>query len=284
MQPASKNDDELARRFDMLILIYQILLLSGSNNTGKYMSKIFRTAASLQKKDNIPQVAIHIPLIKEVQTDQYWKTINVKKLDSLRSALRDLIKYLDTQKQEPIFTHFEDDLDYDGIKVRGHVNTSYESLQSYKDRVESYIRRNKDHLTIQKLRNNIAITKDELNAVENMLFTESVAGTKEQFIQQYGEKPLGAFIRSITGVDQAVLNEAFANFLQTGELRADQMTFINTIISYLSKNGTIDKAMLFESPFTDLNDQGLSGVFDEDAILAKVVRIIDEINENAIVA
>ena len=117
-----------------------------------------------------------------------------------------------------------------------------------------------------------------------MLFTESVAGTKEQFVQQYGEKPLGAFIRSITGLEQAVLNEAFADFLQVGELRADQMTFINTIISYLSKNGTIDKAMLFESPFTDLNDQGLSGVFDEDAILAKVVRIIDEINENAIVA
>ena len=284
LQPASRDDDELARRFDMLILIYQILLLSGSDNTGKYMSKIFRTAASLQKKDNIPQVSIHIPLIKEVQTDQYWKTINVKKLDSLRSALRDLIKYLDTQKQEPIYTHFEDELDYDGIKVRGHVNTSYESLQSYKDRVESYIRKNKDHLTIQKLRKNIAVTKDELNAVENMLFTESVAGTKEQFVQQYGEKPLGAFIRSITGVDQAVLNEAFADFLQTGELRADQMTFINTIISYLSKNGTINKAMLFESPFTDLNDQGIDGVFDDDAEIVKVIKIIDEINENAIVA
>tara|TARA_B110001452_G_scaffold17752_1_gene14414 strand:+ start:447 stop:3890 length:3444 start_codon:yes stop_codon:yes gene_type:complete len=284
LQPASRDDDELARRFDMLILIYQILLLSGSDNTGKYMSKIFRTAASLQKKDNIPQVFIHIPLIKEVQTDQYWKTINVKKLDSLRSALRDLIKYLDTQKQEPIYTHFEDELDYDGIKVRGHVNTSYESLKSYKDRVESYIRKNKDHLTIQKLRKNIAVTKDELNAVENMLFTESVAGTKEQFIKQYGEKPLGAFIRSITGVDQAVLNEAFADFLQIGELRADQMTFINTIISYLSKNGTIDKAMLFQSPFTDLNDQGIDGVFDDDAEIVKVIKIIDEINENAIVA
>ena len=284
LQPASRDDDELARRFDMLILIYQILLLSGSDSTGKYMSKIFRTAASLQKKDNIPQVSMHIPLIKEVQTDHYWKTINVKKLDSLRSALRDLIKYLDTQKQEPIYTHFEDELDYDGIKTRGHVNTSYESLQSYKGRVESYIRKNKDHLTIQKLRNNIAVTKDELNAVENMLFTESVAGTKEQFIQQYGEKPLGAFIRSITGVDQTALNEAFADFLQIGELRADQMTFINTIISYLSKNGTIDKAMLFQSPFTDLNDQGIDGVFDDDADLVKVIKIIDEINENAIVA
>ena len=37
-------------------------------------------------------------------------------------------------------------------------------------------------------------------------------------------------------------------------------------------------------PFTDLNDQGLSGVFDEDAVLVKVVKIIDEINENAVVA
>ena len=284
MQSASRDDDELARRFDMLILVYQILLLSGSDNTGKYMSKIFRTAASLQKKDNIPQVSIHIPLIKEVQTDQYWNTINVKKLDSFRFALRDLIKYLDTQKQEPIYTHFEDELDYDGIKVRGHVNTSYESLQSYKDRVESYIRKNKNHITIHKLRNNVPVTKEEIQAVENMLFTESVAGTKDQFIQQYGEKPLGAFIRSITGLEQAVLNEAFADFLQVGNLRADQMTFINTIISYLTKNGTIDKAMLYQPPFTDLNDQGLSGVFDEDAVLVKVVKIIDEINENAIVA
>lgn len=284
LQPASRDDDELARRFDMLILVYQILLLSGSDNTGKYMSKIFRTAASLQKKDNIPQVSIHIPLIKKVQTDQYWKTINVKKLDDLRSALRDLIKYLDTEKQEPIYTHFEDELDYDRIKVRGHVNTSYESLQSYKDRVESYIRKNKDHLTIHKLRNNVPVTKEEIQSVENMLFTESVAGTKDQFIQQYGEKPLGAFIRSVTGVDQTVLNEAFADFLQTGNLRADQMTFINTIISYLSKNGTIDKAMLFQSPFTDLNDQGIDGVFDDNADLVKVIKIIDEINENAIVA
>lgn len=284
LQPASRDDDELARRFDMLILIYQILLLTGSDSTGKYMSKVFRIAASLQKKDNIPQVSIHIPLIKEVQTDQYWKTINIKKLDSLRSALRDLIKYLETQKQEPIYTHFEDELNYDDIVVRGHVNTSYESLQSYKDRVESYIRRNKDHLTIHKLRKNIPITKEEINSLENMLFTNSVAGTKEQFVEFYGEKPLGAFIRSVIGLDQSVLNEAFADFLQVGDLRADQMTFINTIISFLSKNGTIDKNMLYEPPFTDLNDQGISGVFDNDSDLIKIIKIIDSVNENAMIA
>jgi type I restriction enzyme R subunit len=59
------------------------------------------------------------------------------------------------------------------------------------------------------------------------------------------------------------------------------MTFIKTIISYLSKNGTIDKQILYKSPFTDLNDQGISGVFDNDADFIKVVKIIDMINNNA---
>ena len=148
-------------------------------------------------------------------------------------------------------------------------------------RVESYIRKNKDHLTINKLRKNIPVTKQELNSIEEMLFTESVAGTKQQFIEQYGEKPLGAFIRSVTGVEQSVLNEAFANFLQVGELRADQMTFINTIISYLSKNGTIDVTMLYSSPFIDINHKGIDGVFDLEK-KQEVLSIIDQINYNAI--
>ena len=205
----------------------------------------------------------------------------MKKLESLRVALRDLIKYLETEKQEPIYTHFEDELDYDGIEAREPVNQTYVSLQSYKDRVESYIRKNKNHLTIHKLSHNIPITQTELDVLEKILFTESVAGTKEQFVQQFGEKPLGAFIRSITGLEQATLNEAFADFLQVGNLKADQMTFVKTIISYLSKNGTIDKTMLYQSPFTDINDQGISGVFDNDADLIKVVKIIDCINSNA---
>lgn len=280
LQPAAKGDDELARRFDMLVLVYQIVLLTGSSDTAKYMGKIYSTAVALEKKDNIPQVSIHLPLIKELQTDHYWETINVKKLEELRVALRELIKYLETESQAPVYTHFKDELDLDGITISEPV-TSYVSLQSYKDRVESYIRKNKNHLTIHKLSTNLPITKQELDELEKILFSEGVAGTKEEFIKQYGAKPLGAFIRSIIGLEQAVLNDAFAEFLQVGHLRADQMTFIKTIISYLSKNGTIDKAMLYESPFTDLNDQGLSGVFDNDADVIKVVKIIDMINRNA---
>ena len=48
----------------------------------------------------------------------------------------------------------------------------------------------------------------------------------------------------------------------------------------MNKNGTIDKVMLYEPPFTDLNDQGVS-VFDDDSKLFSIVKIIDEINLNA---
>ena len=42
--------------------------------------------------------------------------------------------------------------------------------------------------------------------------------------------------------------------------------------------------MLYEPPFTDLNDQGISGVFDNDGDVVKIVKIINGINGNAEVA
>ena len=89
------------------------------------------------------------------------------------------------------------------------------------------------------------------------------------------------FIRNIIGLEREALNEAFSDFLQVGNLRADQMTFISTIISYLSKNGVIDKRMLFEQPFTNLDDNGIVGIFKDESKVKSIVRIIDKINENA---
>jgi type I restriction enzyme, R subunit len=39
--------------------------------------------------------------------------------------------------------------------------------------------------------------------------------------------------------------------------------------------------MLFEPPFTEINDQGITGVFD-DVQVGKIVRIIDEVNGNSV--
>ena len=135
-------------------------------------------------------------------------------------------------------------------------------------------------LVIHKIRNNIQITHEELNLLEKMLF-EGDLGTLADYRREYGDMPLGKFIRSLLGLDILAANQLFSEFIQSGNLSADQITFVNNIISFLTQNGTIDKEMLFEIPFTNINDQGITGVFDE-IMVGKIVKIIDKVNENAV--
>ncbi len=277
----AKEDDELAKRFDILILNYQLALITAAYSTERFITQISGTAKALLKKQNIPAVAKQVPLLTELQLEQFWKTININRLENVRVAMRDLIQYLDKDKQKIIETNFEDELDFKGVKQHD-LMPAYGRLQSYKDRVESYVRTHSNHLVIQKLKTNKPITETEVNALETILFNGETIGTKQDYLENYGDKPLGVFIRNIVGLDVSAAQEAFAEFIQAGNLKADQMTFINQIISYLTRNGMIDKAMLFEPPFTNIHQDGVLGVFDVKSA-EKVIQLVSAVNENAFV-
>lgn len=278
----AKEDDELAKRFDLLILDYQLALMAAAYSTERFIKKISSIAQALLKKQNIPDVAKQVHLLNELQLEQFWKTININRLENVRIALRDLIKYLDKETQPIVETNFEDEIDFVGVKQHDLI-PAYGRLQSYKDRVESYVRDHSNHLVIQKLKTNKPITETEVNALESILFDGAIVGTKQEYVETFGDKPLGVFIRSIVGLDVNAAQEVFAEFIQVGNLKADQMTFINNIINYLTKNGMIDKEMLFEPPFTNIHQDGLIGVFD-DADARKVIQLVAAVNDNALVS
>ena len=102
-----------------------------------------------------------------------------------------------------------------------------------------------------------------MKLLEELLFDGEERGTRQDWIKEFEEEPLGVFIRSIIGLDVKAAPNAFSDFIQAGSLRADKMTFKQNIITYLTKNGTIEPSMLFESPFTDMSDQGLLGIFED---------------------
>ena len=276
-----KNDDEFARRFDILLLNYQLALISGSHSTDGYMNRISDIAGSLLKKKNtIPAIGVQEDLLKEIKTDVFWQAVTVNRLDEVRTSLRDLLKYLDRENQETVYTSFKDDLDYFGTKEYDIMPT-YTNLQSYKDRVESYIRDHQDYPAIQKLKNNQAITEAELLELESILFNDDALGSKQDYIKSYGDQPLGTFIRFIVGLDVKAAQQAFAEFIKSGHLTADQLKFIDNIISHLTTNGVIDKKMLFEAPFTNIHDQGILGVFD-DSMATQIIKVIEGVNGNAL--
>lgn len=279
LPPYTDDTDEQAKRFDLLVLNLQLALLFNATAQTRLITKIIRIGKNLYKKKNIPAVNAQLPTIKAVQTDEFWAEISINTLEKVRANIRDLMKFLDKESQENVYTHFEDELFHQKITARDVV-PNYTKLQSYRDRVESYVRKNKNHLTIHKLSTNEPITQAEIEELERLLFDKDKVGTREDFILEYGEMPLGTFIRSIVGLELSAANQLFAEFIQDTNLSADQITFIDTIISYLTTNGVIDKAMLFEPPFTDVNDQGITGVFD-DADVVKIVSLIDRVNNNA---
>lgn len=277
--PIPEVINEMARRFDLMMLKLQIATLMMSGTKKKHEEALIDIAEGLSQKYTIPAVLRAKPLIESIKKQDFYKGISQKKLDSVREELRELVQYLESSSRAIIYTNL---IDSDITVTFNEPDISSNYGHSYRRRVESFIRENKHQLTISKLLTNEPITTQELKLLETILFDGEERGTYDDFIKEFGAEPLGVFIRSILGLDVLVAQEAFAEFLQAGNLRADQMTFIQNIISYLTKNGTIEPSMLFEPPFTDMNDQGLLGLF-EDGDAHKVISIIERINENALI-
>ncbi len=278
--PVAESINESARRFDLMMIKLQIATLMANSYKVKYQETLVEISEALSRKYTIPAVLRAKDLIEDIKRQDFFREISQKKLNEIREELRELIQYLETKNKEVIYS---DILDEDIISILTEPQIVSNYGNAYRRRVESFIRENKHNLTISKLLSNQPITEKELKQLEQILFDGTERGTISDFTKEYGAEPLGKFVRSILGLEVKAAQEAFSDFLQAGNLRADQMTFIQNIITHLTKNGTIDTEMLFESPFTDINDRGLMGVFD-DGDAHKVISIIEQINQNAGIA
>jgi len=275
----SDEEDELAKRFDLLALRLQLAIVNSAKTQENYISHIYTIGVQLYLKRNIPVVADKLGVINQIRDQQFWETVTIQQIEHIRIELRALIKFIDKENIAPVYTDFNDELYENKVAVRD-ILPNYSRLQSYKDRVASFIRKNTSHLVINKLHKNIPITEKELELLESFLFNDEL-GTKEEYEKEYGNQPLGTFIRSVVGLDIAVVNNLFADFIENKNLKPVQITFIQTLINYLNNNGTLDKKLLTQPPFNEASDDGIIGLFDEKNV-REIVSIVDVINQNVI--
>ena len=112
----------------------------------------------------------------------------------------------------------------------------------------------------------------------------SEIGTREDYEAEYGQKPLGEFVREIVGLDMTAAKQAFAQYLDETNLDSRQIYFVNQIVEFIVCNGMMkDLSVLQESPFTDQGS--IIELFSDDLSVWMGIRsVIDQINENAFVA
>ncbi len=277
--PTPDEDEEFARRFDLLLLNLQLAILECSPDQARYQQQVRELAGSLEGKQAIPSVSQQMELILEVQTDPYWQDVTLPMLEEVRRKLRDLIKFIDRgSAREKVYTQFEDELGEDQ-EVTGLFKKD-PNLKNYHLKMEKFVRDHETHETIQRLKNNQPISQTDLQSLEDIVFGDNGPGTREDYETTYGtEQPLGELVRKIVGLDQGAAKTAFADFLEKAPLSGDQIQFINMIIEHLVINGVMETSSLFEPPFTGMHDEGVLGILPEYA--EAIVATIEQINANA---
>ena len=154
-------------------------------------------------------------------------------------------------------------------------------LQNYRAKVNYYIRQHMDNAVIAKLHTNKPLTTADIAELEKILWSE--VGTKEDYQQEYKDKPLGKLVREIFGLDINSAKEAFAKYLNDVNLDDRQIYFVNQIINYIVQNGMMKNfAVMQEAPFT--NKGTLDDVFTDTVVWMDIMKIIKSINANALAA
>jgi type I restriction enzyme R subunit len=100
-------------------------------------------------------------------------------------------------------------------------NSNTNDLQSYCKKVNQYLKEQRDQLAVYKLRNNKQLTIQDLQTLENILWTE--LGTREDYEKEYGDTPITKLVRQVVGLDLQAAHEAFSEFLTNERLNQNQI-------------------------------------------------------------
>ena len=80
-------------------------------------------------------------------------------------------------------------------------------------------------LPLRKLKTNRPLTDTDVKTLQEILWGE--LGTKEDYEREYGEKPLGEFVREIVGLDMNAAKEAFSAYLNEANLDSRQIYILS---------------------------------------------------------
>lgn len=275
-------EDEEAKRFDLLLLRLQLALLRHEPGFDRLRDQLRTIAELLEEQASIPMIQAQLPLIEEIQYEDWWQDVTTAMLEDARKRLRLLVRLIEKKKRKVIYTDFEDELGTEAeIDLLGVV--PQDNFEQFRAKARAFLRAHEDHIAIHRLRTNKALTPSDLAELERMLVSNGIGDPGA--IQQATEasQGLGLFVRSLVGLDRGAAKEAFADFLAGKTLNANQIHFIDMIINHLTEHGVMSAALLYESPFTDLSPYGPDGLFTSDEVDA-LVAVLDRVRAAAVSA
>lgn len=262
-------------RFDALIYGIELAYLAGKKYT-RARGDLMKRVSAISGVANIPEIQIKADLIQKILHTSYVEDAGINEFEYIREELRGLMKYVPENKMTLYITNFTDDI----LSTEWHESElESDDLKNYRAKAEYYVRQHQDNIAIVKLKTNKALSEYDVISLEKILWSE--IGTREDYEKEYGEKPLGEFVREIVGLDMNAAKEAFADYLNETNMDSRQIYFVNQIVEYIVHNGMMkDLSVLQESPFTDKGS--VVEIFTDLNVWMGIRKVIEQINANAV--
>lgn len=269
------EDEVSAVRFDALLYGIELAYLTGKKYT-RARSDLLKRVSAIASIANIPEIQMKSDLIQKILQSGYVEDAGIDEFEHIREELRDLMKYVPQTSKTKYMTDFADSILSQEWQDSELDN---DELANYKAKAEFYIRQHQDHFVIAKLKTNKPLTETDIRSLEDILWKE--LGTREDYEKEYGEKPLGEFVRGIVGLDMNAAKEAFSEYLNGTSLDSRQIYFVNQIVEYIVHNGLMkDLSVLQEAPFTDKGS--VVEIFTDLNVWLGIRKVIEQINANAV--
>lgn len=270
------EDDPKAMRFDALMYGIELAYLAGKKYS-KARSDLYKKVSGVASVANIPEIMVQSELINKILHTNYVDNAGINEFENIRESLRDLIKYI--PYDGAIYdTNFDDEI----LSIEWNESElDSDDLKNYKAKAEFYVRQHQDNAVINKLKSNVPLNAADVKELEQILWSE--VGTQADYEAEYGEKPLGEFVREIVGLDMGAAKEAFSQYLNDVNLDSRQIYFVNQIVEYIVHNGLMkDLSVLQESPFTDKGS--VVEIFTDITVWMGIRKVIEQVNANAVAA
>lgn len=271
------DEDEEAKRFDMLVLRAQLSILQARPDFAGLRQKIQGLAEKLEDEMAIPAIKAEALLIHAVASDEWWEDVTVAMLETARKRLRALVKLLPKGQKKVVYTDFEDEVG-EGVVVDLPQVAAGLNMAKFKEKARAFLKEHESHLALQRLRRNQALTATDLEELEKMLVQ---AGGTQSLLAEVKSAGLGLFVRSLVGLDRETAMQAFSELLNGSKMTPEQIEFIELVIEELTQNGVVPPERLFEPPFTDINAQGPTAVFPMAQVM-HIKKVLEEIQARAV--